>query len=120
MGSRFKIEGRGIAKPGEVRGDLFVILEPNSSDAMREDAMRGSFAGLVDVLDDNLKVIPTVGHEFDPELHEAVRVAHPGEGPLVITGEVRRGYTVKGQVIRPALVTVAYQKEQLGEGTQHE
>ena len=116
IGSRFRIEGHGISKPGERTGDLYVVVEAHSNDTMRDDAMRGSFAGLVDVLDRDMEVIPTVGHVFNPELHEAVRVAEAGDGTLMVTGEVRRGYVVKGQVIRPALVTVAYAAKQLEEG----
>ena len=118
IGSRFQLEGLGIARPGQQPGSLYVVLEAAQSDAMRQDATRGSFAGLVETLDDNMDVIPTVGHPFDPELHEAVRVAAPGNGTLMVTGEVRRGYRVKGQVIRPALVTVAYQSKTLPGGTQ--
>jgi molecular chaperone DnaJ len=118
IGSRFQLEGLGIAKPGAPAGDLFVILEAAQSDTMRHDATRGSFAGLVETLEGDMEVIPTVGQPFDPELHEAVRVAAPGDGTLMVTGEVRRGYRVKGQVIRPALVTVAYQQKTLREGTQ--
>ncbi len=108
IGSRFKIEGRGIITPDGRAGDLFVILEPHSNDTMRPDATRGSFAGLVEALEGQMEIIPTVGHPYDPAVHEAVRVAPGGHGSLVVTGEVRRGYRIRGQVIRPALVTVAY------------
>ncbi len=126
IGARFRLDGRGIPSPDGHPGDLYVVLQPDSGEQMRSDARRGSFAGLVDVLDDEMEVIPTVGRPFDPELHEAVRVAGPGAGPLVVTGEVRRGYRVKGQVIRPALVTVAHSevesltKRQIEEGTRDE
>lgn len=108
IGSRFKIDGRGISTPDGVSGDLYVVLEAHSKDTMRADATRGSFAGLVEALDDEMEIIPTVGQLYDPAVHEAVRVAPGGHGSLVVTGEVRRGYRVRGQVIRPALVTVAY------------
>lgn len=126
IGARLKLEGHGIASPDREAGDLYVVLEPDSGEQMRADARRGSFAGLVDVLDDEMEVIPTVGHPFDPAIHEAVRVASGGDGPLVVTGEVRRGYRVKGQVIRPALVTVAHNEaeppgtRQTEEGTHNE
>lgn len=116
IGSRFRLEGLGVRKPDAETGDLFVVLDADSNEAMRGDATRGSFAGLVDVLEDDIQVIPTVGHVFDPAVHEAVRIAEPGDGTLMVTGEVRRGYVVKGQVIRPALVTVAYAKKPLEEG----
>lgn len=112
-GATFQIQGYGVPRSNGGAGDLYVVIEPKSNDTMRTDARRGSFAGLVDVLDQDLEVIPTIGHEFNPDLHEAVRLLDGGSGRLVVTGEVRRGYTVKGQVIRPALVTVAYAPEEL-------
>jgi molecular chaperone DnaJ len=110
-GARFRVEGHGIQGSDGRRGDLYVVVAPSSHDTMRRDAMRGSFAGLVDVLDQDMEVIPTVGEVFDPEIHEAVRMADGGTGPLIVTGEVRRGYRVRGKVIRPALVTVARREE---------
>ena len=50
----------------------------------------------------------TPGTPFDPRRHEAV-VSVPGtcraEGEIV--DEIRRGYTLRNRVIRPALVAVA-------------
>lgn len=45
------------------------------------------------------------GVAFDPAVHEAV--AGPGgDGELVVGKEMRRGYTMRNRVIRPALVMV--------------
>ncbi len=53
--------------------------------------------------------IPTVGHRFDPHLHEAAEQVSPqnGEADGTIVEEVHVGYTMHGKVIRPALVKVA-------------
>jgi len=68
--------------------------------------VRGTFHQLVDVLSkEGLEIIPTVGEEFDPQVHEAV--AGGGDGDLVVSQELRRGYTLKGRVLRPAMVVVA-------------
>lgn len=56
---------------------------------------------------EGLEEIPAEGVEFDPNVHEAVesRVAPDLEVPTVI--EVyRRGYLLKGQVLRAAMVVV--------------
>lgn len=53
------------------------------------------------------------GHPFDPNLHEAVRGG--GDGHLVITAVLRRGYTMHDRLLRPAMVEVA--AEDLSEGT---
>jgi molecular chaperone GrpE len=68
--------------------------------------VRGTFHQLLDVLSkEGLQLIPAVGEEFDPEVHEAV--AGGGEGDLMVSQELRRGYTLKGRVLRPAMVVVA-------------
>jgi molecular chaperone GrpE len=48
-------------------------------------------------------VIGSIGEEFDPEIHEAVG-APDGTGDLVVSEELRRGYRLKGRVLRPAMV----------------
>jgi molecular chaperone GrpE len=52
--------------------------------------------------------IPGVGALFDPRLHEAVgsvpAVDHP---PDTVVAEVRRGFLLDGEVLRPAQVMVA-------------
>ena len=48
--------------------------------------------------------ISATGQKFDPALHEAVMV-EDGGGEYVVA-ELRRGYTMNGTVIRPALVKV--------------
>jgi molecular chaperone GrpE len=68
--------------------------------------VRGTFHQLMDTLArEGLEVIPTVGEPFDPVTHEAV--AGGGDGELVVSEEFRRGYTLKGRVVRPAMVVVA-------------
>jgi molecular chaperone GrpE len=73
------------------------------------DCMRGTFTQLLTVLEsEGLEIIPTIGEEFDPAVHEAVQIAE-GSGTMVVLGELRRGYRMKGRVIRAALVAVGYE-----------
>jgi len=67
------------------------------------------FKQLKDVLlEEGLKTIETVGEKFDPSKHEAVmRVKSDEHEDNVIIEEVRKGYTIKDKVIRPAMVKVA-------------
>jgi molecular chaperone GrpE len=54
---------------------------------------------------EGLEPIAAEGEAFDPALHEAVS---GGAGDdLVVSNEMRRGYTLHGRVIRPAMVAVA-------------
>lgn len=55
--------------------------------------------------EEGLEVIPTIDETFDPELHEPVG-APEGNGELVVTEELRRGYRLNGKVLRAALVVV--------------
>ena len=47
----------------------------------------------------------TVGRPFDPNVHEAV-MQEDGDGEPVVTDVLRTGYTLKGRVLRPAMVKV--------------
>jgi molecular chaperone GrpE len=52
--------------------------------------------------------ITALGEKFDTSLHEAVMLDEESDQPdETVTAELRRGYTMKGRVIRPALVKVA-------------
>ena len=52
--------------------------------------------------------IPASGEAFDPKVHEAVSGPGDGDGDLVVDTELRRGYVMRGRVIRPSLVTVKH------------
>ncbi len=56
---------------------------------------------------EGVQPITAYGQRFDPASHEAVMV-EDGGGDYVV-GELRRGYTLRGTVIRPALVKVGAQ-----------
>ena len=67
--------------------------------------IRGTHHLLMEVLaKEGLAPIPAASSPFDPSVHEAV--AGGGSGDLVVAEELRRGYTLGGKVIRPALVRV--------------
>lgn len=88
--------------------DLAADHEPQSPGEEKLLAgVRGTQQLLLDTLaKEGLEAIPAVGEDFDPELHEAVSTTAVGDGPFVVVAEMRRGYTLRGRVIRPALVTV--------------
>lgn len=69
--------------------------------------VRGTFHQLMDILaGEGLEMVPGVGADFDPAVHEAIAVAGSGEGHLVVSEEQRRGYLLKERLLRPALVVV--------------
>jgi molecular chaperone GrpE len=54
---------------------------------------------------EGLEPIATIGEPFDPEVHEAVMTSG-GDGPLIVAQELRRGYRLRGRVLRAALVAL--------------
>ncbi len=56
----------------------------------------------------DVKVIPAVGEQFDPNFHEAVMHMDSDEyGENEIVQEFQKGYTYKGMIIRYSMVQVA-------------
>ena len=85
--------------------DLAVAHEPaTDSEANLLGGVNSTRQQLLDAIArEGLEVIPSVGEDFDPEVHEAVTMEGTPEHPVVI-GEMRRGYTLRGRVLRAALV----------------
>lgn len=79
----------------------------------KTDTERQLYSGLINTREqllkaldaEGLKVIPTIGEKFDPEVHEPVG-APAGSGELIVSDELRRGYTLRGKVLRAALVAL--------------
>jgi molecular chaperone GrpE len=64
------------------------------------------YAELLGVLEKaGLERIETDGKPFDPNVHEAV-LQDDGDGEPVVGETMRRGYRLKGRVVRPAMVRV--------------
>jgi molecular chaperone GrpE len=69
--------------------------------------MRSTHSQLLDALArEGLEVIPTWMESFDPSIHQAVTAAGGGEGSLMVKDELRRGYRLRGKLLRAALVSV--------------
>jgi molecular chaperone GrpE len=66
----------------------------------------GTFHQLFEILQrEGLEVVEAAGLPFDPSLHQAVS---GGAGDdLTVSAELRRGYALRGRVIRPTMVAVA-------------
>jgi len=57
---------------------------------------------------EGVKPIKSVGERFDPFMHEAVEAVESTEHPAeTVIDEVQRGYTYKGELLRPARVRVS-------------
>lgn len=89
--------------------DAAVAYEPQTpAEDKILDGMRSTRSQLLDLLkSEGLEPIPAEGARFDPAVHEAVSgPVGEGEGELVVTAELRRGYTLGNLVLRAALVAV--------------
>jgi molecular chaperone GrpE len=56
----------------------------------------------------NVTPVETVGHPFDPRIHEALEsVERPDLPDHQVIDEVRRGYRIRERLLRPALVRIS-------------
>lgn len=87
--------------------DAAIAVDPKT------DGERALLSGMINTREqllktleaEGLEVIPTVGEPFDPNVHEPVG-APVGSTKLVVTEELRRGYRLRGRVLRAALVAL--------------
>ena len=86
--------------------DAALAIEPSTETEKKMlGGMRSTYDQLMDVLaKEGLQPIEAAGVPFDPELHEAVMSS--GDGDLVVSQELRRGYLLGGRVLRAALVAL--------------
>jgi molecular chaperone GrpE len=89
--------------------DAALLLEATTEGEEKMlEGMRSTHDLLIEALQqDGLEAIAGVGHPFDPAVHEAVSVI-PGEGEQIVHQELRKGYVMRGRVIRPSLVIVGH------------
>ncbi len=65
---------------------------------------------------EGMKPIEAVGKAFDPNLHEIVEHVDPKGTANHIVEEVRKGFTLRGKVIRSSLVKVGAAREDAKDG----
>lgn len=89
--------------------DAALVIEATTeTEARMLEGMRGTQSLILDTLArDGFAPIEAVGGPFDPALHEAVSVI-PGEGDQMVEQELRKGYVMRGRVVRPTLVIVGH------------
>jgi molecular chaperone GrpE len=70
--------------------------------------IRNTYDLLLDLLvKEGLEPIETWDQTFDPTVHEAVVATGDGQGAMKVVEDLRRGYKLRGKVLRAALVAVA-------------
>jgi molecular chaperone GrpE len=91
--------------------DAEKVIEGGESDEFRHflhgvELINKQFGGLLENL--GVEAVPTVGHPFDPHVHEAVAAEQSEEfEPETVMEEMQRGYRLGDKLLRPAMVKVA-------------
>jgi molecular chaperone GrpE len=90
--------------------DAATAFQPQSpaEEKIREGVLSTRSQLLETLSREGFEPIPATGEVFDPKVHEAVSGPGEGNGDLVVDAELRRGYVMRGRVIRPSLVTVKH------------
>jgi molecular chaperone GrpE len=109
---------------GEVASQILPVLDNLQRAVAAEASVQGSkskefgdFLHGVELISrqlsgvlENLGIVPveSVGHSFDPHVHEAIATEQTDEfEPDIITQEIQRGYRIGDKLLRPAMVKVA-------------
>lgn len=90
--------------------DAATAFEPQTpSEEKTREGMLSMLGQLLETLArEGFEPIPATDVAFDPKVHEAVSGPGDGDGDLIVDAELRRGYVMRGRVIRPSLVTVKH------------
>jgi molecular chaperone GrpE len=92
------LKANGTAE--QLRGGVELILK------QMEDALKGL----------NVQAVETVGTQFDPRIHEALGSIETKEFPdHQVLEEIRRGYKIREKLLRPALVRIAANPDQVAD-----
>ena len=96
----FQLALKSDGSAEQLRAGVELILK------QMEDALKG------------LNVVPveSVGAQFDPRIHEALGSIETKESPdHQVLEEIRRGYKIREKLLRPALVRIAVNPDQVAE-----
>lgn len=114
ISNMFKFEGEGIIKDLlDVKDDFeraIMMDDNNLSDEVSKflEGFKMIYTRLMSMFDKlEVKELDIEGKEFDPTVSEAVLTDHDESKPENVILEVlKKGYTYKGKLIRPAMVKV--------------
>lgn len=86
------------------------------ADKMKDEEIVKGIALVQKLFEDALKKagveeISAVGKPYDPHMHEAIYMKESGQQPGIVMEEAQKGYTMRGRLIRPAMVIVSKKEE---------
>lgn len=106
---------------------VFDNLERALASAQRASDIKGVAEGLGMVMKQfettlgrvNIQKVPSVGHPFDPSMHEAIQQVETDDHPAgQVVAEVQPGYMQGDKLVRAAMVVVAKPKSPAASGGQ--
>ncbi len=93
--------------------NIYELLREAYEDKNPKEGLKSILKKIEEIFErEEIKPIDCIGKSFDHNLHHAVSIIHDKNKDNIIVDEVKRGYTVKGKLLRPSLVVVAKQKEE--------
>jgi molecular chaperone GrpE len=96
----FQLALKADGSAEQLRSGVELILK------QMEDALKGL----------NVQPVETVGTQFDPRIHEALGSIETKEFPdHQVLEEIRRGYKIRDKLLRPALVRIAVNPNQVAD-----
>jgi molecular chaperone GrpE len=96
----FQLALKAEGSAEQLRAGVELILK------QMEDALKGL----------NVQAVETVGAQFDPRIHEALGSIETKEFPdHQVLEEIRRGYKIRDKLLRPALVRIASNPDQVAD-----
>jgi molecular chaperone GrpE len=96
----FQLALRADGTVEQLRSGVELILK------QMEEALRGL----------NVQPVESVGEQFDPRIHEALGSIETKEFPdHQVLEEIRKGYRIREKLLRPALVRIAENPDQVSE-----
>ena len=85
------------------------IAQPDAQPAQILEGVHATLRQLASALERNrvVEVSPAAGTRFDPHQHQAISVVPAPQEPNTVVAVLQKGYLIADRVLRPALVTVA-------------
>lgn len=121
--AKLQANERIIVQLLDVVDELEMAVKSAASSGSEENLAQGvkmTLKKLTKILEnEEVRPIKSLGEPFDPVEHNAVeRIEKEGVEGCIVIEEVRRGYTMRGKVIRPSIVKVAVPSSQLKKETE--
>lgn len=107
--------GRTVSSLLPVLDSFDAALSVGTSSEQEQNLMSGMKATydllLGTLQNQGLEVISTTDKLFSPDVHEPINAPPEGAGAIIVATEVRRGYRMRGRLLRAALVMVTRRSE---------